>query len=115
MCFVLEVDDGFDAFIIVVLGGVSGVPNNLAVDSAGDAVLQLQVHLRDGVVGEDGGVRDITCKVEKRTSQSGVVFQGCVEFRSLVRRAVCIGSFCSSPCRIPVEFISLRFIAYTCM
>lgn len=73
---------------------VGGVPNNLAVDSAGDAVLQLQVHLGDGVVGEDGGVRDITCRVgKKRTSQSGVVFQGCVEFRSLVRRAVCIGSF----------------------
>jgi hypothetical protein len=37
------------------------VPNDLAVDSAGDAVLQLQVHLGDGVVGENGGVRDITC------------------------------------------------------
>jgi hypothetical protein len=30
------------------------------VDSAGDTVLQLQVHFRDGVVGENGGVRDIT-------------------------------------------------------
>jgi hypothetical protein len=30
------------------------------VDSAGDAVLQLEVHLGDGVVGEDGGVGDIT-------------------------------------------------------
>lgn len=37
------------------------VPNDLAVDSAGDAVLQLQVHLGDGIVGENGGVRDITC------------------------------------------------------
>lgn len=45
---------------------VGGVPNNLAVDSAGDAVLQLQVHLGDGVVGEDGGVRDITCRVGKK-------------------------------------------------
>lgn len=41
-------------------GGTS-VPNNLAVDSAGDAVLELQVHLRNGVVREDGGIRDITC------------------------------------------------------
>lgn len=30
------------------------------MDSAGDAVLQLQVHLGDGIVGENGGVRDIT-------------------------------------------------------
>lgn len=30
------------------------------MDSAGDAVLQLEVHLGDGIVGEDGGVRDIT-------------------------------------------------------
>lgn len=37
------------------------VPDNLAVDSAGDAVLELQVHLGNGVLGEDGGVGDITC------------------------------------------------------
>lgn len=36
------------------------VPNDLAVDSAGDAILQLEVHLGDGVVGEDGGIGDIT-------------------------------------------------------
>lgn len=42
------------------MGGQS-VPNNLAVDSAGDAVLELQVHLRNGVVREDGSIRDITC------------------------------------------------------
>ena len=45
------------------------VPNNLAVDSAGDTVLQLEVHLGDGVVGEDGGVRDITCKGRKNAGQ----------------------------------------------
>ena len=45
------------------------VPNNLAVDSAGDAVLQLEVHLGDGVIGEDGGVRDITC-IGRRTQVS---------------------------------------------
>ena len=37
------------------------VPDDLAVDSAGDAVLELQVHLGDSVLGEDGGIRDITC------------------------------------------------------
>lgn len=30
------------------------------MDSAGDTVLQLEVHLGDGVIGEDRGVRDIT-------------------------------------------------------
>ena len=38
------------------------VPYDLAVDGAGNAVLQLQVHLGDSVIGEDGGVRDITCR-----------------------------------------------------
>lgn len=31
------------------------------MNSARDAVLELQVHLGDGVLGEDGGVGDITC------------------------------------------------------
>jgi hypothetical protein len=31
------------------------------VDGARDAVLELQVHLGDGVLGEDGGIGDITC------------------------------------------------------
>lgn len=30
------------------------------MDGARDTVLKLQVHLRDSVVGEDGGIRDIT-------------------------------------------------------
>lgn len=38
-----------------------GIPNDLAVNGARDAVLELQVHLGDGVLGEDGGIRDITC------------------------------------------------------
>jgi len=38
------------------------IPDNLSVDGAGNAVLELQVHLWDGVLGEDGSVRDITCK-----------------------------------------------------
>ena len=37
------------------------VPDNLAVDGAGHAVLELQVHLGDGVLGEDRGIGDITC------------------------------------------------------
>lgn len=45
-----------------MLGGVSFVPDDLAVNSAGDTVLQLEVHLGDGVVSEDGGVGDITCR-----------------------------------------------------
>lgn len=41
--------------------GCLSVPDDLAVDSAGDAVLEFQVHLGNGVLGEDGGVGDITC------------------------------------------------------
>lgn len=37
-------------------------PDNLSVDGAGNAVLQLQVHLGDGVLLEDGGIGDITCE-----------------------------------------------------
>lgn len=44
------------------------IPNDLAVDSAGDAVLELQVHLGDRVLGEDGGIGDITC-----TSKKGIL------------------------------------------
>jgi hypothetical protein len=40
--------------------GTDNVPDNLAVNGARDAVLQLQVHLGDGVLGEDGGIRDVT-------------------------------------------------------
>ena len=32
------------------------------MDSARDAVLQLQVHLGYGVLREDGGIRDVTCR-----------------------------------------------------
>lgn len=41
--------------------GAEFVPHDLAVDSARDAVVELQVHLGDGVVREDRGVGDITC------------------------------------------------------
>lgn len=37
--------------------------DDLAVDGAGDAVLKLEIHLGDGVVGEDGGIRNITWEV----------------------------------------------------
>lgn len=36
------------------------VPHDLSVDGARDAVLELQVHLGDGVLREDGGIGDIT-------------------------------------------------------
>jgi hypothetical protein len=45
----------------VVFEQAQNVPYDLAVNGAGDAVLELQVHLGDGVLGEDGGIRDITC------------------------------------------------------
>jgi len=34
--------------------------NDLSMNGAGDAVLELQVHLWDAVFGEDGGIRDVT-------------------------------------------------------
>lgn len=37
------------------------IPDDLAVNGARDAVLELQVHLGDGVLLEDGSIRDITC------------------------------------------------------
>ena len=42
---------------------VSGedIPDDLAVDGARNAVLELEVHLGHRVLGEDGGVRDVTC------------------------------------------------------
>jgi hypothetical protein len=40
------------------------VPDYLAMDGARDAVLQLEVHLGNGVFGEYGGVGDITCGEE---------------------------------------------------
>lgn len=43
----------------------TNVPDNLAMNGARDAVLQLEVHLGNGVLGEDGGIRDITCEREK--------------------------------------------------
>jgi len=34
--------------------------NNLSVNGTADAVLQLKIHLWDGIFGEDRGIRDIT-------------------------------------------------------
>lgn len=39
---------------------INHVPDNLSVDGARYTVLELEVHLGDGVLGEDGGIRDIT-------------------------------------------------------
>ena len=43
---------------------VSGedIPDDLAVDGARNAVLELEVHLGDRVLSEDRGVRDVTCR-----------------------------------------------------
>lgn len=41
----------------------SDIPDNLAVNGARDTVLQLEVHLGNGVFREHGGVRDITCRL----------------------------------------------------
>ena len=42
---------------------VSGedIPDDLAVDGARNAVLELEVHLGDRVLSEDRGVGDVTC------------------------------------------------------
>ncbi len=37
------------------------IPNDLAVDGARNAILELQVHLWNDVLGEDRGIRDISC------------------------------------------------------
>jgi hypothetical protein len=39
------------------------LPNDLAVDSARNTVLQLEVHLGNGVFREYGCIRDITCPI----------------------------------------------------
>ena len=39
----------------------TNVPDDLAVDSTRDTVLQLEVHLGNRVLLEDGGIRDVTC------------------------------------------------------
>ena len=47
---------------VVVAAVRTNVPDNLAMDGARDAVLQLEVHLGNRVLGEHRGVRDITCR-----------------------------------------------------
>ena len=42
-------------------GRFKDIPNDLAVDGARNAVLELEVHLGDRVLSEDRGVRDVTC------------------------------------------------------
>lgn len=48
----------------------TNVPDNLAVNGTRDAVLQLEVHLGDGVLGEDRGVRDVTWKEKECQRES---------------------------------------------
>lgn len=46
----------------------TNVPDNLAVNGARDAVLQLEVHLGNRVLSEHRGIRDITCGGEDMVS-----------------------------------------------
>lgn len=48
----------------------TNVPDNLAVDRARDAVLQLEVHLGNRVLGEHRGLRDITCRIHELAERS---------------------------------------------
>ena len=48
------------------------------MDGTGDTVLKLEVHLRDGIFGEDGGIGDVTWSMnEYDTAGAGTVL-GCV-------------------------------------
>ena len=47
---------------VVVPAKRTNVPDNLAVNGARDAVLQLEVHLGNRVLGKHRSVRDITCR-----------------------------------------------------
>lgn len=43
------------------MDGGEDEPDDLAVNGAGDAVLQFEIHLGHGVFGENRGVGDVTC------------------------------------------------------
>lgn len=49
---------------VAVPAGRTNVPDNLAVNGARDAVLQLEVHLGNRVLSEHRGIRDITCRAD---------------------------------------------------
>lgn len=55
------------------------------MDGAGDAVLELEVHLGYCVLGEDGGIRDITCPA-RQLSVPGEDRPGASWWRGEVRR-----------------------------
>jgi hypothetical protein len=61
----------------------TNVPDNLAVDSARDAVLQLEVHLGNRVFGDHRGVRDITCAEASQRNCLEVSAVGVVESRNV--------------------------------
>jgi hypothetical protein len=68
---VAAADAGADAVESVSAKAVEengDIPDNLAVDSARNAVHELQVHLGDSVLGEDGGIRDVTCPLSVQGS-----------------------------------------------
>ena len=49
------------------------IPDDLSVDSARDAVLELQVHLGNGVLREEAGIGDITCT--RSSAQAHIVIR----------------------------------------
>lgn len=75
------------------------VPDDLAVDSAGDAVLQLEVHLGDRVLGEDGGVRNVTCACLPSVQGSSHSWLG----NSLFLLLICFQSWVRAVHRIDVR------------
>lgn len=43
------------------MDGGKDEPDDFAVNGAGDAILQFEIHLGHSVFGEDGGVGNVTC------------------------------------------------------
>ena len=39
----------------------AGIPDNLAMDSAGYAILEFEIHFRNSIFGEYGRIRDVAC------------------------------------------------------
>jgi hypothetical protein len=85
------------------------IPDDLAVDGARDAVLELEVHLGDRVLGEDGGVRDVTCV--------GILSVHRFSIQSILRSRfllLCFGRMCSRifgfDVRIAADSTMLRMV-----
>lgn len=86
----------------VVPASGTHVPDNLAVNGARDAVLQLEVHLGNRVLSEHRSVRDITCKVPMVSQMSSCARGGEVGLAEEVvgnpEPSVTYGSQQTQPC-----------------